>query len=79
MTIADVLACVHPPEELKRTAYMVMCVACGRRQVGRDSFTGGGYAAWAPGWQAGCPHPATERRVHPWGVHCGVCGSSVRG
>ncbi len=78
MTIADVLACPHPVQDRKVLPYMVLCVVCGRRQEGRDRFTGGGYAAWTAGWQATCPHPEGERRHHPWGVQCGVCGSSVR-
>jgi hypothetical protein len=79
MTITDVLACPHPPEDLKRLPYMVMCVRCGRRQEGRDRFTGGGYAAWAPGWRQACPHPEGERVARPWGLACLVCGQSVRG
>jgi hypothetical protein len=78
MTLEQVLACTHPDEDRKRTGYMVMCVRCGRRQEGRDSFTGAGYAGWAPGWQATCPHPEAERIPRPWGQACGVCGKVVR-
>src|SRR5262245_56452539 len=74
MTIADVLACTHPDEDRKRTGYMVMCVRCGRRQEGRDRWAGAGYAAWTPGWQASCPHPASERVARLWGDACTVCG-----
>jgi len=78
MTISDVLTCPHPVDDRKHTSYMVMCLRCGRRQSGRDSFTGGGYAAWTAGWQVTCPHPEAERISRPWGQSCGVCGSSVR-
>jgi hypothetical protein len=77
MTIEQVLSCPHPEEDHKRTGYMVMCVRCGRRQEGRDRWAGAGYAAWTPGWQAACPHPATERISRPWGAACGVCGTLV--
>ena len=78
MTIAEILACPHPADDRKVTGYMTMCVVCGRRMEGRESWTGGGYAAWTPGWREHCPHPAAERRSHPWGTQCGVCGSGVR-
>jgi len=78
MTIADVLACVHPPDALKRTAYTAFCLVCGRRQEGRDRWAGAGYAAWSDGWQKTCPHPDAERLARPWGTSCGVCGLLVR-
>jgi hypothetical protein len=78
MTITDVLACPHPADDRKVLGYMTLCVVCGRRQEGRDSWVGGGYAAWTPGWQAVCPHPDTERNGRPWGTTCGVCGKLIR-
>jgi hypothetical protein len=78
MSLAEVLACPHPTDELKRTGYVAFCLRCGRRMEGRDSWTGAGWAGWSPALLAACPHPEAERRSHAWGSSCGVCGRLLR-
>jgi hypothetical protein len=78
MTVADVLACPHPAEDRKVTGYATICVVCGRRQSGRDSWAGAGYAGWDSSKLAACPHPDAERISRPWGQSCGVCGKPIR-
>lgn len=74
MSLADVLACPHPEEERKRTGWGSLCVRCGRLQSGRDSWSGGGHAAWQDPELTSCPHPEEERT----GPLCRVCGRTVR-
>ncbi len=77
LTIAEVLACPHPDDERRRLGYMTMCVRCGRRQTGRDEWSGAGYAGWDAAELAACPHPEEGRRRHSWGTTCGACGKRV--
>jgi hypothetical protein len=78
MTLEQVLACPHPAEDWRKLGYATVCVMCGRRQQGRDSWIGASYAGWSKEKLAGCPHPPTERRELGRGAACGVCSALPR-
>ena len=74
MTLEQVLACPHPADDLKKLSYATICVVCGRRQVGRDTFVGAGYAGWDKAKLAACTHPVAERVRHLSGHdRCALC------
>jgi len=79
MTLVEFLECVHPLDDRKVLPYMTICVVCGRRQEGRDRWSGAGYASWSKEKLAACPHPAAERIQHAFAAQCGVCGRLLRG